>query len=258
MLRGWMDGAATFQFLVDALEGRWQVIAPDWRGFGASEANDGPYWFPDYLADLDALLDHYAPDDSICLIGHSMGGNIAGLYAGVRPERVRKLVLIEGLGLNAPTPDEAPARYRRWLDQVREPPPLRDYASVAELADRLRERNPRLTPLQADFLARQFCVEVANERVAFAADPWHRVVNPVLYRVEEAKACWKNVAAPVLWVMGAESPIRQLFAGDMEEYRSRLSCFRKLREVVVAGAGHNVQHDQPELLAELIEGFLAA
>src|SRR5690606_37160511 len=58
MLHGWMDASASFQFLVDALEGDWQVYAPDWRGFGETAWSDAPsYWFPDYLADLDRLLD---------------------------------------------------------------------------------------------------------------------------------------------------------------------------------------------------------
>ena len=61
-LHGWMDMSASFQFLVDALRGDWHVIAPDWRGFGLTEwARDG-YWFPDYYADLDALLQFYQPD----------------------------------------------------------------------------------------------------------------------------------------------------------------------------------------------------
>jgi pimeloyl-ACP methyl ester carboxylesterase len=258
MLHGWMDAGVTFQFVVDSLKGAWRVIAPDWRGFGSSEPNSGPYWFPDYLADLDALLQHYSPSEPARLLGHSMGGNVAGIYGGVRPERVGKLVLVEGVGLAASIPDEAPARYRRWLDQVLKPPLMRDYANHAELAVRLREKNPRLSVARAEFLATHLCIEKDKGHVAFAADPWHRVVNPVLYRVEEARACWRNVAAPVLWVMGAESAVRQQFAGDQDEYHSRLNCFRDVREVIVAEAGHNVHHDQPERLAALAEEFFAA
>jgi pimeloyl-ACP methyl ester carboxylesterase len=258
MLHGWMDAAATFQFVVDALKGAWQVIAPDWRGFGSSEPNGGAYWFPDYLADLDALLRHYSPLDPVRLLGHSMGGNVAGLYAGVRPERVSKLVLVEGVGLAVVDSSEAPARYRRWLDQVNEPPRERDYADFAELAARLRERNPRLNPAQAEFLAAQLGIAQDSGRIAFAADPWHRAVNPVLYRVEEAKACWRSVEAPVLWIMGAESSIRGQFIGNPVEYRARLDSFRNVREVVVTEAGHNVHHDQPERLAALAEEFFAA
>src|ERR1035437_356737 len=80
MLHGWMDFSATFQFLVDAFSRDWRVIAPDWRGFGESQWQNDSYWFANYLADLEALLDHYSPDEPARLVGHSMGSNVACLY----------------------------------------------------------------------------------------------------------------------------------------------------------------------------------
>src|SRR5688572_16055982 len=73
LLHGWMDVAASFQFLVDALRREWHVIAPDWRGFGETDVptrypGTQSYWFPDYLADLEALLDHYEPTGSVDLV----------------------------------------------------------------------------------------------------------------------------------------------------------------------------------------------
>ena len=112
MQHGWMDVAASFQFVVDCLQQDWHVIAHDWRGFGLTErASADCYWFADYLGDLDALLAHYSPDEPVNLVGHSMGGNVATLYAGVRPERVAKLVNLEGFGLPATQPEQAPERY---------------------------------------------------------------------------------------------------------------------------------------------------
>ena len=99
MVHGWMDVAASYQFVVDALRDDHYVIAPDWRGYGLTEVPHGDnYWFPDYLADLDFLLDHFSPETPVNLVGHSMGGNIAMLYAGSRPQRIRKLVNLEGFG----------------------------------------------------------------------------------------------------------------------------------------------------------------
>lgn len=89
-LHGWMDVSATFQFVIDALRGDWRSCAPDWRGFGLTQAALADcYWFPDYLADLEFVLDALAPSAPVVLIGHSMGGNVALLYAGIRPQRVR-------------------------------------------------------------------------------------------------------------------------------------------------------------------------
>ncbi|MEY3794513.1 MAG: hypothetical protein RLZZ521_1842, partial [Pseudomonadota bacterium] len=120
MVHGWMDVSASFQFVVDALvQDRW-VIAPDWRGFGLTETpHQDNYWFPDYLADLDFLLDHYVGDRSIHLIGHSMGGHVATLYAGVRPERVAKLINLEGFGMAATRPAQAAGRYAKWIDELK-------------------------------------------------------------------------------------------------------------------------------------------
>src|SRR6478735_2111214 len=109
LVHGWMDVAASWQFVVDALGGDHYVIAPDWRGYGLTETPvTDNYWYPDYLADLDFLLDHYAPGQPVDLVGHSMGGNIAMIYAGSRPGRIRKLVNLEGFGMAATRPEQAP------------------------------------------------------------------------------------------------------------------------------------------------------
>eukprot|EP01034_Spumella_vulgaris_P023467 gene23467-29684_t len=154
MVHGWMDVSASFQFVVDALQGDWHVIAPDWRGFGLTERpRVDTYWFVDYLGDLDAILRHYQPDSPVNLLGHSMGGNVVGLYAGARPERIRRLVNLEGFGMKSTTPDQAPARYAKWMDELLEPQEMRGYADLGEVAKRLQKTNPRLSDQRAAFLA---------------------------------------------------------------------------------------------------------
>src|SRR4051812_1498947 len=260
LLHGWMDVSASFQFLVDALSGDWHVIAPDWRGFGLSErSKDGVYWFPDYFADLDALLARFHPGSPATLIGHSMGGNIAAMYAGVRPERVARVVNLEGFGLAAVDPEKAPERYARWLAELSgEPPSFRDYDSFDALAERMRRGNARLTAERAAFLARHWGRARPDGRIELASDPAHKLVNPVLYRIEEAEACWRNVAAPVLWVSGAETQIPEALKLTPQALEARKACFRRLTERVIAEAGHMLHHDQPERLAATIEEFLAA
>lgn len=256
LLHGWMDCSASFQFLVDAFSREWRVIAPDWRGFGLSQRNEEAYWFPDYLADLDALLDRLSPDEPARLIGHSMGGNVACLYGGARPARVSRLATLEGFGLPATDPAQAPVRYGQWLDQLKTGVALRDYADRDAFAQRLRRDNPRLAPEQAAFLADHLAVRRADGRYAYAADPMHRLVNPVPYRLEEAQACWRAIAAPVLWVAARDSGIMKAFHGREADYAARLACFRNVREVVLEDCGHMMHHDRPQQLAAIIEDFL--
>lgn len=262
LLHGWMDVSASFQFLADALQGRWHAIAPDWRGYGLSgwsAANPGAgcYWFPDYLADLEALLDHYQPDGAVNLVGHSMGANIACMYAGVRPERVRRVVDLEGFGMTTTRPSQAPRRLARWLDEMREPPGMRTYDSVEAVAARLQRTNPRLPDERAAFLAPHWSRRNDAGCWEILGDPAHKIVNPSLYRVEEAMAIWSAVTAPVLHVEARDSETLRHIAGKepLEEFRRRFSAFRDWREVVIDDAGHMLHHDQPEQVAQCIESF---
>jgi pimeloyl-ACP methyl ester carboxylesterase len=256
LLHGWMDVSASFQFLVDALRRDWDVYAPDWRGYGLTDWGKADcYWFPDYLADLDALLDHVDSSSSINLVGHSLGGNVAAMYAGVRPARVAKLVNLEGFGMQATRPEQAPKRYARWLDELREPSRLRAYASFAELADRLQQNNSRLSREKADFLARHWGREEAGG-VVLCGDPAHKIVNPVLYRYEEVRACWQQVVAPVLWVDAAGSDTLQRLGLDTAQHAERRAAFRNLEYVTIQDAGHMLHHDQPAAVAAAIDEFL--
>jgi pimeloyl-ACP methyl ester carboxylesterase len=244
LLHGWMDVSASFQFLVDAMSPQWDVYAPDWRGYGLTDwGKSDCYWFPDYLGDLDALLERIQPQAPVDLVGHSLGGNVAVLYAGVRPGRVAKLVNLEGFGMSATRPEQAPDRYARWLEELRDPPRLRPYA--------------RLTRERAEFLARHWGREVDGS-VQLRGDPGHKIVNPILYRYEEARAIWQRVSAPVLWVDASESAALKRIGIGAEQYAERRSSIAGLRHVTVSDAGHMLHHDQPEALAGLIEEFLLA
>jgi pimeloyl-ACP methyl ester carboxylesterase len=258
LLHGWMDVSASFQFLVDCFARDWHIIAPDWRGFGLTEwARDG-YWFPDYYADLEALLDHYRPGAPALLVGHSMGGVIASVYAGIRPERVARLVSMEGLGLARHTPDQAPLRHAQWLDQLKDSEGFRPYRSFEEVAGRLRKNNPRLSAERAAFLAQHWAKRLESGEVVLSSDPRHKIFNPYLFRIDEAIACWRRVAAPVLLVSGKLSDIPARMKDTPEQLAERKGAFRNRREVELDDAGHMMHHDQPEKLAAILEEFLTA
>lgn len=260
LLHGWMDASASFQFLAQHLAGQWQLIAPDWRGFGLTESAEDVFWFADYLADLDAILDHYSPSGTVMLCGHSLGGNVAMMYAGIRPERVTRVVNLEGFGLPTTEPDDAPQRYRQWLDQLRKPPASVPYPELATLMRRLQHSNPLLSSAKAEFLARNLAKEVEGGW-QILANPGHRLVNPLLYQVEEVLACWEAIAAPVLWMEGEHSH-QARWPGDSDmnrnELERRINHVMELQRLVIAEAGHMLHQDQPQAVAEAIALFLQA
>lgn len=258
LLHGWMDVSASFQFVVDAFERDWYVVAPDWRGFGLSQWSRDPYWFPDYYADLDRLLDVYVPDQAVRLVGHSMGGSVACTYAGIRPGRVARLVSMEGFGSGRFQASEARERYVKWLAELREPPRFRPYGSFDEVAERIRRNSPHLTSERAAFLARHWAREAGDLGVELVSDPKHRLVNPVLWRIEEVLACWRHVTAPTLWIQGAETEAMWWRKDTPAQFAERTSAFRDFRSIEIAHAGHMMHHDQPELVAAHLERFLLA
>jgi pimeloyl-ACP methyl ester carboxylesterase len=261
MVHGWMDVGASFQFVVDALTQPRRVVAPDWRGFGLTDsvAADS-YWQADYLADLDALLDRLSPDRPVDLVGHSMGANVAMLYAGVRPHRVRRLVSLEGFGMPATQPGAAPARYAQWLDELKRPMTLSDYPSAEAVAERLKKTNPLLRDDRAAWLATHWARPDAQGRWQILGDPAHKRTNPVQYQKDEAMACWARITAPLMWVEGAETRVLDKWADrySAAEFHERFKAVTApVEKHVLSPAGHMLHHDQPEALAALLEAFLA-
>ncbi len=249
-LHGWADTGSTFQFVVDAMQHEWHIVAPDWRGFGRSSVDSASYWFPDYLADLDELLHIYTPDSPARIVGHSMGANAAALYAGTMPERVRAFVNIEGFGLGDSNPTDAPSRYRKWLEESRAGVAFSVYDDLAALARRVATRNPRMTAAQAAFVAAEWAEEQPDGSAVLRADPKHRLPNPVLYRRAEAEACWRAIEAEVLLVTGGASELARHFDGI-----DGAKCPAD-REVCIDEVGHMLHYEAPTELAAAIETFL--
>ncbi|MDP2452370.1 MAG: alpha/beta hydrolase [Polaromonas sp.] len=268
LVHGWMDVAASWQFVVDALspafaQGR-TILAPDWRGYGKTGTLGADnFWFPDYLADLDFLLDHYAPDQPVDLVGHSMGGNVAMLYAGVRPERIRKLVNLEGFGMPATKPSQAPGRFAQWMDELKSlhkgEMALKPYNDVDGVARRLMRTNPRLSQDKADWLARHWAAPDAQGQWRILGDAAHKVTNAQLYRVDEVQEIYQRISASTLAVEASDDSLGKWWEGKytLAQYHERLQSVPQVRTAVIVDAGHMLHHDQPEPLARLFEDFLS-
>jgi len=265
LLHGWMDVAASFQFLVDALARERYVIAPDLRGYGRSAWQPQGYWYADYIADLEALLQAFAPGESVDLAGHSLGGNVVLHYAGIRPARVRRVISLDAFGVRAEEPSAAPEKYAKWLDALSDPKDFADYASFDAVADRLRKNSRRLTKDQADFLAQHWAEALPDGRIRLSSDPRHKLPFPTIYRIEETYAVWRNITAPTLWVAAADSNIPK-WLDDHPEGEGATDTFAAVkrrfahipngRMVTIPDAGHMLHHDQPAAVAAAMEAFL--
>lgn len=268
LVHGWMDVGASYQFMVDALsdafvQGR-RIVAPDWRGFGLTRppVPADHYVFADYLADLDQLIDHLSPNEPIDLVGHSMGGNVAMLYAGVRASRVRRLVNLEGFGLPAAKPDDAVGRYAEWMDEIRKfergELALKQYDTIAGVARRLMKTNPRLSHDKAEWLAQHWAAEDSNGQWRILGDAAHKVKSAQIYRADEALAIYQAITAPTLAIEASGDSLSQWWKGryTMAEYHERLKAVRDCRTAVIKDAGHMLHHDQPAALAAMIEDFM--
>ena len=230
LVHGWMDVAASFQFVVDALSQDHWVIAPDWRGFGLTEtpATDN-FWFPDYLADLDFLLDHYVGDQPVHLV--------------------------EGFGMPASRSAQAPGRYAKWMDELkglqRGEMELKPYDSLEAVAQRLIKTNPRLGSDQAHWLAQHWARANAQGEWRILGHAGHKVVNAQLFRVDEVQAIYQRISAPMLCVVASSDSLGGWWKGKytLEEFKQRIAVVPQVTHAVI-------QDDQPQALAELIESFL--
>lgn len=259
LVHGFLDLAATWNVvaprLASALPDR-TIIAPDLRGHGDSDrvGVGGYYHFFDYVADLDALLDALALP-VVDLVGHSMGGMVCGYYAGTRPERVRRLALLEGMGPPEPPRDgdALPTRTRAWLDGWRRArtSPDKALASLDDAMARLRKHDPLLTDEAARAYAMVATRTMADGTLAWKHDPLHLTLGPVPFRRDHAEPFWRAITAPVLLVDGARSTVRL----TDDDAATRRACLRDVTRQVLADAGHMMMRHQPTALADALAGF---
>ncbi len=255
LLHGWMDASISWQFVVENLKKDYHLIAPDWRGFGKSQWLSRPYPFLEHLGDLDLILNHYSPDEPALLVGHSLGGMLSCTYAGLKPERVKKLITLEGFGLAQKPPEVVRPLLQNWLGNRLNPPKMRVYEDESSFQRALLSKNPRLTEERAAFLAKNLCKKTEGG-VVFNADPWHKARLPQRFPTEEVKFIWRFVKASVLWVSANNSWVMEEFKTAQEDYYSRVCAFLHLTTANIEHCGHMLHHDQPESVAGLMDSFL--
>jgi pimeloyl-ACP methyl ester carboxylesterase len=259
LVHGNRDHARSWDWVARALRHDWHVVAPDLRGHGDSAwVTGGPYAIADNVLDLANLIDALGPEP-VTLVGHSLGGSVTVMYAGVYPERVRKLVSIEGLGpppamierMRARPPHE---RVRDWVRQLRDLAARqpRRYPSLEAAAKRMREENAFLSEEQALHLTAHGVNRNEDGSYSWKFDNYTRTFAPYRFDVEDMRFLWQRVTCPVLLVRGADS-----WAGDPVA-DGRAAVFRDARSITIPRAGHWVHHDQLDAFLDALRGFLGA
>lgn len=265
-LHGYLDHGVSFKDLLTHLG--WEAIAWDARGFGQSAwipAYDY-YHFYDYVRDLHAsiqaqlrLTPNLSEDTQVLLIGHSMGGMIASLYAGIYPEKIAGLVNLEGWMITDTPPEQVPERLRQWLEQCGEVSDIRPFARYKtreEALTRMHRQDALLTPEQLQQLSDPI-LKQDDAGYFWGHDPLHRTRSPQPFRLDQAQACWQAIRAPQLLIYGAQSSILEL-----PDWQQRMDSFgvndaqRDATLVAVPDAGHNLHLHQSKSIAETIQSWL--
>jgi pimeloyl-ACP methyl ester carboxylesterase len=258
LVHGFLDLAFSWTPFVAELQRRsavprW-IVAPDCRGHGDSGwvGAGGYYHFPDYALDLDCVVQTLG-GKTFKLIGHSMGGTISLLYAGAFPERVAKIVLIEGVGPVGMNFADAPLRMAQWIGEIRQRGRnhFRQYSSVAAGASQLRQTNPRLPETFAMSLAKAAMRQTAAGKWVWKFDPLHRTTSPQPFYTAQAVEFLRRIDCPALIVDGKQS--HQTKRTDKQQ---RYEAIEDRRRIVIDGAGHMVHQDNPTALVEALLPFL--
>jgi pimeloyl-ACP methyl ester carboxylesterase len=257
LVHGGKDHARNWDHVARELRHDYHVVAPDLRGHGDSAwAMGGTYAIWDFVLDLAQLIEALG-GGPVILIGHSLGGAVVLHYAGTFPDRVSKLIAIEGMG---PPPEmqkrmEATPAHERiggWVQSMqglaaRAP---RRYSTIDEAAKRMQEANPHLSGEQAHHLTVHGVARNEDGTFSWKFDNYVRAFAPARFRSEDTRSLWERVTCPVLLMLGTES-----WAKDPEK-DGRMSAFADARVVNVEGAGHWVHHDQLEVFLEATQAFL--
>lgn len=256
LLHGTRDTSVSFQFVVDAFKRDWHVIAPDLRGHGLTRSPNRNAWFHEYLADLDVILETLLPEVAVNLVGHSLGGNLAAVYAALRPERVCCMISLDAFGVLASSEAEYIQSMQAWLrGGVPHYAPQVRYESFEHMAQTLRAINPRLTSAKALYLARNISRQLDDGTVTWQFEARRRRSVPSIRTLQEWTECWRRIRAPSLWV-AADEPLQTSVRANPAAFDFVRQQIGHDRIAYLPDTGHNLHHDAPERVAEVVEEFL--
>ncbi len=258
LIHGGRDHCRNWDWVAEHFAKDYHIIAPDLRGHGDSQWEaSGNYTQISYVYDIAKLLQQKNMHD-VTVIGHSLGGAIALMYTALFPERVKKLVAIEGMG---PSPSLAAKqaeisindRVRSWVDDMRKLSGRlpRRYDTLDDAFKRMRDENPHLSEEQARHLTLHGANQNEDGTYSWKFDNYVRVFSMSGLPNEEVKKMYGEISCPTLLMRGEES-----WASDPVA-DGRTQCFNcPIEYQSFANAGHWVHHDQLDGFVDRVSEFL--
>ena len=255
---GGRDHCRSWDWVAADLAEDWHVIAADLRGHGDSAwSPDGDYTSNAFVYDF-AQLVHSLGHDQLTIIAHSLGGNIATRFTGLYPEKVRKLVNIEGLGPSPQILAERESRtqadyLRQWIEDKRKASGRmpRSYPTIEAAFARMKEENAFLSDAQARHLTVHGVNRNEDGSWSWKFDNYLNVWPPNDIQQSDVEALWAAITNPILLLYGADS-----WASNPER-DGRAAHFRDARVIEYEKAGHWLHHDQLDRFLGDVKAFLA-
>ncbi len=256
LVHGIHDHCRTWDDLAAQFADDYHIVAPDLRGHGDSQWLRGSgYHYLDYIYDLHQLIAQ-ADLAPVVLVGHSMGGAIAALFAGVYPHLVSRLVLVEAIGLwgaDAP-PVPVHARIQEWVENTRALAARmpRRYQDLSEAYHRMQQANPQLSDAQALHLTIHGSNQNEDGTFSWKYDNYTYNFTPGGISTDDTVALWQRIDCPTL-VINASDGLEHRIGHD-----GTMQYFSDARLVELSPAGHWTYHDQPETVVQHLRDFLGA
>ena len=249
ILHGWLDHAGSWSLVASQLAKQYYVIIPDQRGHGKSDhvSLSSHYHFPDYVADLQSIIDHYNLRDFI-LIGHSMGGTVASLYSALGKNPPKKLVLIEGLGPAHESNSLAKLRYQQHLAQRASPSSHSTMPSMAIAAQKIRRTHP--------FISEEWSLQLAERLVLRTKDPtgyqwrWdprHKHKAAIAFHLPRHLEILSHIHPPTTLLFGSDS-----WYTTLPDLQDRIRAFSCPVDIHYLSSGHSPHLQCPDDLTSLL------
>lgn len=250
MLHGFMDQSHAFDLIADQLSNDYYMVAWDARGFGKTDRvhASGYYHFWEYIYDLELFINHFT-DDKVTFIGHSMGGIIASIYAGIYPERISKIVNLEGWYLNKSSFEDSPERAKTWIEgmkTLKAPKPLKD---LDDAYKRVRINDP----FTEEVFIKHWIDEntqIIDNQLYWRHDNLHKTVAPQIGYLEQIKVFWNRINSPILLLKGDKTVFPIHGTQDCSSFFINHEFYE------IKDAGHNLHINRPLEVAEKILSFL--